>query len=349
MLIRSLPRRRVLLGSLAVLLACGTQVGGRPPAVPVLAPASTVAPSPVATSEPTPERAPQLPARTLEHVRADDGHRLALHAKLPADPKGVILLLHGRTWSGVPDFDLQLADHRRSLMDALVRRGWAAYALDLRGYGATPRDASGWNTPDRAAKDLDAALAWIAEHHRGPRPAVLGWSLGSLVAQLQAQRDPDSLSALVLYGYPRDPDQPSKGASATRAGASPPRTPNTARSAASDFISPEVIDQATIDAFVAAALAADPIRADWRAMEQLGELDPAKVHVPTLVIHGARDPFARIREHGKLYARLGHDDRAWVTIAGGDHAAHLEDTGAAFVHAVLAFLEQPRASAVTPR
>ncbi|MBC8072249.1 MAG: alpha/beta fold hydrolase [Deltaproteobacteria bacterium] len=270
---------------------------------------------------------------------ADDGHELGLHAKLPASPRGVIVLLHGRTWSGVPDFDLQVEGHTRSLMDALVARGWAAYALDLRGYGATPRDASGWNTPDRAAKDLGAAIAWVAARHPTHKPAVLGWSLGSLVAQLEAQRHADAIAALVLYGYPRDPDA-SQGRDA--GAAKPARARNTAAAAASDFISPAVIDEATIDAFVTAALAADPVRADWRAMDQFDELDPAKVRVPTLVIHGARDPFAPVPAQGKLFARLGHDDRAWVELAGGDHAAHLEDTGAAFVHAVLAFLEQPR-------
>ncbi len=324
-----------------VALACGVQGSAREPVVASTAvheravPVATKPAKVVATT----------PARSLERVRADDGHELALHGKLPAQPKRTILLLHGRTWSGVPDFDLA----ERSTMDALVARGWAAYALDLRGYGATARDESGWCTPDRAAKDLSAALAWIAARHPDlPPPAVLGWSLGSLVAQLEAQREPAALSALVLYGYPRDPDAPGKGGAGAPAGAKPPRATNTASSAASDFISPAVIDEPTIDAYVAAALAADPVRADWRAMDQFAELDPGKVRVPTLVIHGARDPYARTREHAKLFARLGTDDRAWVTIAGGDHAAHLETTGDAFVHAVLAFLEQPRTGAEAP-
>lgn len=330
--------------ALVVALGCGTQtVRHEPASAPVEAAdhaQSTVTP---AIAEHSDARVVAPLQRVLERVKADDGHELALHAKVPARPKGAILLLHGRTWSGVPDFDL--AGH--STMDALVMRDWAAYALDLRGYGSTPRDASGWCTPDRAAKDLATALARIAEHHPDlPKPVVLGWSLGSLVAQLQAQREPASMSALVLYGYPRDPDNPGKGGAGAPASATPPKQPNTAASAASDFISPAVIDKATIDAYVAAALAADPVRADWRAFDQFDVLDPAKVHVRTLVIHGARDPFARTRDHAKLMSRLGTDDRAWVTIAGGDHAAHLEATGAAFLHAVLAFLEQPRTDEV---
>lgn len=272
-------------------------------------------------------------------IEADDGHALALWSRRPAAPKGAIVLLHGRTWSGAPDFDLEVPGKSRSLMKSLAEAGWAAYALDLRGYGATERDASGWNTPDRAAKDLAAAIAHVrAQHPDLSPPAVLGWSLGSLVAQLAAQRDTASMSALVLYGYPRDPDRAGKGGGAV--GAKPARTPNTAAAAASDFITPGAIDRASIDAFVIAALAADPVRADWRKMDEFAALDPSKVQVPTLVIHGARDPFAPIASQAKLFSRLGDPDRAWVIVEGGDHAAHLEDCGGRFVHAVVGFLEQ---------
>jgi pimeloyl-ACP methyl ester carboxylesterase len=288
---------------------------------------------------PVPAAASEIAARTKVMIDADDGHALALWSRRPAVPKGAIVLLHGRTWSGVPDFDLEVDGKSRSLMRSLAEAGWAAYALDLRGYGATQRDASGWNTPDRAAKDLAVAIAHVrAQHPELAPPAVLGWSLGSLVAQLAAQRDAASMSALVLYGYPRDPDRAGKGGGAV--GAKPARAANTAAAAASDFITPGAIDRASVDAFVAAALAADPVRADWRAMEQFGVLDPAKVKVPTLVIHGAGDPFAPVASQAKLFSRLGQDDRAWVIVDGGDHAAHLEDCGGRFVHAVVAFLER---------
>ena len=63
-------------------------------------------------------------------VVADDVHTLALWGKTPPAPKGTILLLHGRTWSALPNFDLQVAGTPRSVMDAFVYAGYAVYALD---------------------------------------------------------------------------------------------------------------------------------------------------------------------------------------------------------------------------
>ena len=139
----------------------------------------------------------------LHHeVRADDGHPLVLWEKRPsAPPRGEIVLLHGRTWSALPNFDLHVKGQRVSLMDALVARGYAVYALDQRGYGATSRDTSGWLTPVRAAADAEAAADWVAAHApHGRHPALFGYSRGSATAMLAAQRHPEKVSALIMYG-----------------------------------------------------------------------------------------------------------------------------------------------------
>ena len=85
-----------------------------------------------------------------QHTVMTDGHPLTVWEKTPAQATAVILLLHGRTWSSVPDFDLQVPGESLSFMDGLNALGYAVYALDARGYGPTPRDSSGWLTPDQA-------------------------------------------------------------------------------------------------------------------------------------------------------------------------------------------------------
>jgi pimeloyl-ACP methyl ester carboxylesterase len=275
------------------------------------------------------------------HTVAVDGHELTLWSRELSKPKGTILLLHGRTWSALPNFDLQVAGGSRSVMEALNKAGYAAYALDQRGYGATPRDASGWLTPDRASADVAAVLIWMARRER-QIPALLGYSMGSLVAQLTAQRRPELMGDLILFGYPRDPANPPVLAAVA---ATPPREVNTPQRAQSDFISPAVTPSAVVQAYVAAALAADPVRVDWRDQEQFAELDPARIRLPTLLIHGERDPLAPAVAQARLFTQLGNPDRRWVVLAGGDHAAQVEDTQAAFIAAIISFLQRPRLSA----
>ena len=279
----------------------------------------------------------QSPA--LEHLTVTvDGHPMAVWARRPAHPHGAILFVHGRTWSARPDFDLQVPGEPRSVLEKMAARGYAAYAVDLRGYGGTPADASGWNTPDRAAQDIAAVLEWM----RGQAPslgapALFGWSNGSTLGQLVAQRWPDRMSALVLIGYWWNPD--STMARDTTSGAAP-RVANTAQAAGSDFITPAVIDAKVKDAYVRQSLAADPYYAEWWHRDQYNALDPAAVHVPTLLLEGEFDPLAHAAWNAALFTRLGTAQREWVVIAGADHAAILESTQDEVLAATDAFLKR---------
>ena len=276
----------------------------------------------------------------LKHVVMSAGHPLAVWEKRAARPTRAIVLLHGRTWSSIPDFDLQVSGERRSLMDALVAKGYAVYALDLRGYGATPRDASGWNSPNRAADDLAVTLAWVAANAGVPgKPILFGWSNGATVAQLCAQRHPERISDLILFGYWKDPDSTIGPAADT---IKPAREKTTAEAAASDFVAPNAISRRAVQAYVAAALKADPVRSDWRRLDEYNALDPQRVLVPTLLLQGELDPLAPTDAQARFFSRIRTPDRQWVVIAGGDHAALLEDMQPAFVAAMVSFIERPR-------
>lgn len=296
--------------------------------------AAPAAPSSPAASPRAPasqRAAPAAPTRIA--VTADDGFELAMWRKAPPQPRRAVLLIHGRTWSARPDFDLQVPGESRSFMDALVAEGYAAYALDLRGYGATPRDGTGFLTPERAAADVAAALRAI-----GGRPALFGWSRGSMVSQLASQRTPELISALILFGYPVDPDSKIPEQADAQA---PARAPTTAKAAAEDFIAPGVISPQAIRAYVEAALAADPVRSDWRHETEWNALAPDAVHVPVLLLQAELDPLAKTEPHARMFARLGTIDRQWVVIPRGDHAALLEDTAPRMIAAIRAFLERP--------
>jgi pimeloyl-ACP methyl ester carboxylesterase len=269
-----------------------------------------------------------------------DGHPLALWMRAAAKPKGAIVLLHGRTWSALPDFDLQVSGEHLSVMQALVARGYTVYALDARGYGATPRDSTGWLTPDRAASDVAAVLQFVAARHHGlALPTLVGWSYGSMVAHLTLQQHPALASAVVLFGYPLGAVQSATVSADTGA---PPRAQNTAKNAASDFIAPMAISPHAVETYVAAALKADPVRTDWKALQQWNAVSPAALTVPTLLMHGELDPYAPVPSQAAAFSQFGSADRQWIILAGGDHAALLEKTLPAFVAAIVNFIERPR-------
>ena len=276
----------------------------------------------------------------VRHDVAVDGHRIAVWEKSRGgQARPALLLIHGRTWSSLPNFDLQVPGERRSMMDALADAGVAVYAMDLRGYGATPRDASGWLTPDRAVADVRAVVDWIrGAPGAGRRPVyVLGFSRGAFVAAMFAQQSPEKITGLVLLAFGLDVD--------ARVGTvttppSPPRKGNTIDTALADFITPDAVSRATLDAFVQVALRADPTCADWRDEQQFNAFAPARLSVPTLLVNGELDPSTPIGLQAKLFARIGTPDKAWVVLPGADHAAHLEKALPELVRSITWFVHR---------
>jgi pimeloyl-ACP methyl ester carboxylesterase len=287
----------------------------------------------------------QPPARQpVRHDVVAAGHHLAVWEKRGAQPRAAILLLHGRTWSSLPNFDLQVGGERRSFMDALVDGGFDVFALDMRGYGATERDDTGWLTPDRAVADVAAVLAWM----QGRMPAqklpvyLFGLSRGAMIAAMTAQQRPETLAGVVLLGFGFDPDVQSPPTPGT---ARPERLANTADAAASDFITKDAFTSATVTAFVRAALKADPVLVDWKNDNEFNAFRPAQLQVPALLVHGAHDPQAPMAIETKLFTRFGTPDKWWVILPGADHAAHLEKSSVELVRAIVSFARRHEVSA----
>ena len=275
-----------------------------------------------------------LGGEAIAHTVNSNGHPLTLWEKSPAKPHAQILLMHGRTWSAIPDFDLQVEGEELSFMDGLVALGYRVYALDARGYGATPRDASGWQTPTKAANDALTTMSWIRARHSVPLH-VYGWSYGAMVGQLALQQQPDAAKSLILFGYPWRP-----GAYTAPDGYpdKPPMEANTAESAASDFITPGSISDAAIKAYVEASLKADPVRVDFRDLHEWLELDASKIITPTLLIKAEFDPLAPMPVQAEFFAQLGTADKWFVELSGGDHAALLETPRGRMLLAIDAFI-----------
>lgn len=303
---------------------------------------------------------------------SEDGHPLTVYginsnyddsSKDGNSNRKPILMLHGRTWSSVPVYHLlggpkQAAQkvqgrESRSLMEALYDVGLQPYAMDFRGFGGTPRDASRWVEPNRCVADVETVLKFVAERHPSGTdessddnsdgmPALMGWSQGALVAQLVGQKSPGLMSQLVLYGsiydplisYPRVPlyvENPDRRNETD--------VINEYDAAIEDFTVEGSIPPETARLFAEAALMSDPIKAQWNHLYQFNNCDPARVHVPTLVVAGDQDPYAPLRVQSELFSHLGRGaDRSWSIIADADHAVHLLDGRERFVSQVKSFV-----------
>lgn len=109
-------------------------------------------------------------------------------AELPEADTGLppILLVHG-LFAGPWCFDILLA--------GFAARGFPTYAVPLSGRaGGRPADIGKLSIAD-FADDARDALVWIARRHGQP-PALLGHSMGGLIAQLVASRN--DVAALIL-------------------------------------------------------------------------------------------------------------------------------------------------------
>lgn len=285
-------------------------------------------------------QAPPAAARApVKHDVVVDGQHLAVWERGPAGAATArILLIHGRTWSSLPNFDLHVAGEPRSFMDTLAAAGLDVFAVDLRGYGATPRDESGFLTPNRAVADVAGVLAWLQQDPtKGRNVYLLGLSRGAMIAAMVAQKHADRVAGVILLGFGFDPDD---RAAPTEPGVRPARSRNTADAASSDFITPGSYTSATLSAFVRAALQADPVLADWRDEDQFNAFSPGQVNVPVLLVHGDRDPQAPATIGAKLFTRFASRDKWWIILPGADHAAHLEKSAAQLARTITSFIQR---------
>lgn len=159
------PTRRALLGACALpaLAGCGPRIEGL---------------GPVTTTARLDESAPSEGALVMQ-----DGYRLKLRRWLPeGTPRAVILAVHGfNDHSGAWDIPAPL----------LTDQGFALYAYDQRGFGATVTRGI-WPGVDALAADCTTATRLVAARHPGLPLALMGESMGGAVLLVAGSQPPES-------------------------------------------------------------------------------------------------------------------------------------------------------------
>jgi pimeloyl-ACP methyl ester carboxylesterase len=252
-----------------------------------------------------------------------DGGRLAFD--VTGDGPGVVLL-HGGLW------DRRTWDEQ---IDALAQRS-TVVRYDLRGFGRS-------STPETPYSDLDD-LAAVMDAAPLDRAALVGCSVGGLVATMFAIARPERVRALILassglygHGWATGEHWARHGEeveAAVARGDLPaavdldlrpwiPMGTDDPAGARLRAIAQDNARQLTVDEDLSMA-------PDWTSLERLGE-----IRVPTLVLDGDRD-VPEFREIARLLAERIAGARL-VTIPDADHVVHVRQP-AGFNRAVADFL-----------
>jgi alpha-beta hydrolase superfamily lysophospholipase len=122
------------------------------------------------------------------YLRGPDGVEHFYRFWIPERTRAILLALHGLGAHG---------EWYEGLGDALLPRGVATLAPDLRGHGLTRWDLGMIPDPDVLLRDLDFWIAELTRHFPGVPLHLLGTSMGGCLAVSVAARHPE-LKGLIL-------------------------------------------------------------------------------------------------------------------------------------------------------
>jgi pimeloyl-ACP methyl ester carboxylesterase len=304
-------------------------------------------------------------------IASSDEPGLRLHIRAHGDDpaRAPVLFVHGATYaSRLYDIPHPGASWLRATAEA----GFAAYALDIRGYGLSHSQVfetaeEPYARASEAIRDIDDAVAWICAHHAVESICLIGGSWGSITTALYASTiGAARVERLVLYApifaeintgwltILADPNDPAR--LDPRHGAARLVTQAATRERWDAEIpdGADWRDEAVFQALVQASLVDDPRSAGhdppafrapngtfldlWEAFNGRRLYDPKDVHCSTLLIRGGADPTSTRTDALRLFDGLGSADRQYVEIANGAHFASAEKRAHRVFQAVNAFL-----------
>ncbi len=307
------------------------------------------------------------------YVRASDrsGAQLYVRSRRPANvaPRGVVVLVHGATVASSL-FDVPLQDY--SLLGALARAGYAAYALDIRGYGRSSRPylSTGAALPfargDDAVQDVFDVVSAVRDLEGVERVNLLGGSWGSIVVSKFAAMHPSFLDSLMLMAPIYAERNPGWLADL----ADPERSDRPRPFPAWRWVTRDDLlrrwdreipyddkgrrrDKAVFDWIFDDLNGCEPdadgtrFRAPngtlldlFAAFSGTPQFDPAGIQVPTLLLRGEHDGTSTHSDATALFARLGTPDKTYVQIGDAGHFLCVERRRAQFHAHLMAFLDR---------
>lgn len=282
---------------------------------------------------------PQFTALREESTFVDlQGVTIHTYRWKPGKPVGVVLIVHG------------LGEHAlryEHVAQRLVQAGYAVWALDQRGHGATGIEQHGGDTTQlgrlgpggmrAVVGDLVNVLKRIRAEHSGLPVAIIGHSWGSLVTQMLLSTRAELVDAAVLsgtaYSMPGWVNAGDLNARHVHLGDS-----------GFEWLSR---DQSVIDAFVA-----DPLTFAAKPAKSFGIVEGLRLYqvpskrippeLPLLIAGGSDDSMAgpkSLRRLGEAYARRGVTDVTVKIYPGARHEIFNEINKAKVLDDLVAWLD----------
>jgi pimeloyl-ACP methyl ester carboxylesterase len=318
----------------------------------------------------------QSPRLAMEEmtVASEPGIEIYVRNKRPADmtafrPERTLLFVHGATYPAHTAFDLKLDGV--SWMESIAARGYDVYLLDLRGYGKSTRPKEMDDKPEAnapivrgttAVKDISAVVDFILARRGIPRLNLMGWSWGTTLMATYTTQNPGKVERLVLYAPAWIRTTPSLSR--------PPGPLGAHRMVARDQAKtrwltgvPEdkkaaLIPAGWFEAWADATFATDPVGAKMtppvlrapNGVQQDGDeffaagkpyYDPAKITVPTLLVHAEWDRDTPAYMAQTLFPLLVNaPGKRYVQLPEGTHTIIMEKNRLMLFEAVQAFLDE---------
>ncbi len=282
-----------------------------------------------------------------EHWVSREGHRLHVWEKCPAtsnqeppSAEKVTLLVHGGTYSGQTDYDIQVPGKDYSLMDYLTGQGHDVFTFAVWGYGKSDRPQDGFQvTTESAVQDAAAVIEAICQMRGIDSVNILGWSWGSRISSIYASRHPNRVRRLVLYA----------GGAGNRSSDDEPPPADSWRTITRENIVARIEQDVVIpeaqEAFVEAALAWDVKAPNGTRLESVEKgtaalAVPEEISTPTLIIYGARDGAYEAHRVADFFARLKTQDKELMLLPNSGHFLFIQKPRMRFFKAVAEFFNQ---------
>ena len=318
---------------------------------------------------------PQLVSEDIMVKSPDAGIEIFVRNKRPANmtsfrPERTVVYVHGATYPSETAFDLKLDG--LSWMEYIASRGYDVYLLDLRGYGKSTRPKEMSEDPknnpplvrnDTAIKDISTVVDFVLARRNIQRVNLLGWSWGTALMAGYTAQNAGKVERLVLYA----PVWIRTTASLVQTGPGPtPAYRSVSRDAAlgrwltgvPEDKKAALIPAGWFDAWADATFATDPdgakqnppvLRAPngvvqdgldfWSAGK--ATYDPARITVPTLLIHAEWDRDTPAYMAQTLFPLLVNaPGKRYVQLAEGTHTIIMEKNRMKLFQAVQSFLDE---------